>query len=241
MRRVKALKRGRAVSVLLAGGIGYLLGGWHANTFHSTDLSPSQSVALRFPEDLQDTASDASRAGPTTAPTAVVLGDQQPGLLNPTPMVPQAAAQAVPEAAAAAPITNTAPPQRPVPGAQPASQAKPAAAPNHHRADRPGSALNDAQIASIKQRLHLTPDQEAMWPAVEAALRNVAYARAREAQRHGAPASATQLASADPDSIEVQGLKSAAIPLLMSFSAEQKNEVRSLAHVMGLDNVASQL
>jgi hypothetical protein len=38
----------------------------------------------------------------------------------------------------------------------------------------------------------------------------------------------------------VQGLKSAAIPLIMSFNAEQKDEVRSLAHVMGLDQLASQ-
>ena len=77
-----------------------------------------------------------------------------------------------------------------------------------------------------------------MWPAVEAALRSVAYARAREAHRQGTAANAAQLASADPESAEVQGLKSAAIPLLMSFSEQQKNEVRSLAHVMGLDKLA---
>ena len=39
---------------------------------------------------------------------------------------------------------------------------------------------------------------------------------------------------------EVQGLKSAAMPLIMSFNDEQKDEVRSLAHVMGLDQLASQ-
>ena len=101
--------------------------------------------------------------------------------------------------------------------------------------------LNDAQIASIKRRLHLTPDQESMWPAVEAALRNVAYAQTRNAHHHGAPASTAQLASTDPESVEVQGLKSAAIPLIMSFSDQQKNEVRNLAHVMGLDKLASEL
>ena len=56
--------------------------------------------------------------------------------------------------------------------------------------------------------------------------------------RHGA--GGTQVASLDPDSLEVQGLKAAAIPLLMSFSDEQKSEVRGLAHVMGLDNLASE-
>jgi hypothetical protein len=82
------------------------------------------------------------------------------------------------------------------------------------RGGRPGFLLNDAQIASIRTRLHLTPDQESMWPAVEAAL--------------------------DPDSDAVQGLKSAAVPLIMSFSEEQKSEVRNLAHVMGLDKLASE-
>ena len=51
----------------------------------------------------------------------------------------------------------------------------------------------------------------------------------------------TDVASLDPDSAEVQGLKSAAFPLIMSFSDEQRNEVRSLAHVMGLDKLASEL
>ena len=77
-----------------------------------------------------------------------------------------------------------------------------------------------------------------MWPAVEAALHNIAYTRTGAAHRRGA--SGTQVASLDPDSLEVQGLKAAAIPLLMSFSDEQKTEVRGLAHVMGLDNLASE-
>lgn len=263
MQRKSAWKRGRAVSILLAGGIGYLLGGWHAGTFHGADLSPAQTVALRFPEDRDDTGALGALIGPSKnapdaagAATAMVLGDRQLALLSPAPMVPQAAAQSTPqatlppaaiEAAVPAPVREAAPPQHPAatvvhPAAlQPMSQAKPAAVLDHRHADRPRYVLNDAQIASIKERLHLTPDQEAMWPAVEAALRNVAYAQAREAHRHGARASAAQLASADPDSVEVQGLKSAAIPLLMSFSPEQKNEVRSMAHVMGLDNLASQL
>ncbi len=106
-------------------------------------------------------------------------------------------------------------------------------------ANRPGFVLNDAQIASIKGRLHLTPDQERMWPSVEAALRSIAYAKARDAGRRGASA-ATAVASLDPDSAEVQDLKSAAFPLILSFSDEQKDEVRSLAHVMGLDRLASE-
>jgi hypothetical protein len=76
-----------------------------------------------------------------------------------------------------------------------------------------------------------------MWPSVEAALRSIAYAKARDANQRGA---AVVVASLDPDSAEVQDLKSAAVPLIMSFSDEQKNEVRNLAHVMGLDRLASE-
>jgi hypothetical protein len=131
-------------------------------------------------------------------------------------------------------------PPQPAPTATRTHEAKQiAAAVNRHIDQRPGFVLNDAQIASIKERLHLTPDQEEMWPGVEAALRNLAYTRSREAGRHGAATNA-QLAYADPNSAEVQGLKSAAIPLLMSFNSEQKDEVRNLAHVMGLDQLASQ-
>jgi len=119
----------------------------------------------------------------------------------------------------------------------PKLEAKNAAGDSVHNANRHGFVLNDAQIASIKERLHLTPGQQAMWPAVEAALRNIAYARSGTAHRHGV--TAAQVASLDPDSTEVLGLKAAAIPLLMSFNDEQKSEVRNLAHVMGLDKLAS--
>ena len=59
----------------------------------------------------------------------------------------------------------------------------------------------------------------------------------RAGSRRGA---AAVVASLDPDSAEVQDLKSAAFPLILSFSDEQKNEVRNLAHVMGLDRLASE-
>ena len=73
-----------------------------------------------------------------------------------------------------------------------------------------------------------------MWPAVEAALRNIAYKRTQLAREGGA----ANVQSLDPNA--VQGLKTAAVPLIMSFNEEQKEEVRNLAHVMGLDQLASQ-
>ena len=250
MRRKRAFKRGRLVLIALAGGIGYLLGGWHAGTTpRNTGLSPAQSVALRFPErtDAPVTmtgARDTVRSAMNSAGT-MVLGDPQLLLLNPDPMVPRLGKTAQPATTTTAPEAAAAPPLPEVPTPRPApaatrrtSQAVPPAALAYRQTARPGFVLNDAQIASIKERLHLTPGQQAMWPAVEAALHNIAYTRTGAAHRHGA--GGTQVASLDPDSLEVQGLKAAAIPLLMSFSDEQKSEVRGLAHVMGLDNLASE-
>jgi hypothetical protein len=124
------------------------------------------------------------------------------------------------------------------PGRPAANTAKPAkifgAAARTPASNRSAYVLDEAQIASIKARLHLTPDQEQMWPAVEAALRNIAYRRTQLAREGGA----ANVQSLDPNA--VQGLKTAAVPLIMSFNEEQKEEVRNLAHVMGLDQLASQ-
>jgi hypothetical protein len=125
------------------------------------------------------------------------------------------------------------------PAAQPRSEPKPASE-GVRNSNRQVYVLNDAQIASIKHRLHLSPDQEQMWPAVEAALRSIAYSKSREG-RHRGGATSAEVASLDPYGPEVQGLKSAAFPLIMSFSDEQRSEVRSIVHVMGLDQLASQL
>jgi hypothetical protein len=239
MRRItadKPVKRGGWLAILVAGVFGFLLGDWQASPSpsHPIDLSASQNVSLRFPEARADAAiADIAADAPTTAKSAMVLGDAQLALLNPDPMVPLPAPRAPVQAASPATMPMSAPKATPVPReTQSRAELKSVAESAARHASRPGYMLNDAQIASIKKRLHLTPDQEAMWPAVEAALRNVAYARAREAHRAGAPA--------DPDSVAVQDLKSAAIPLLMSFSDQQKNEVRSLAHVMGLDKLATE-
>ncbi len=254
MRRERASKSGRVVSILAAGAIGYLLGGWNTTALRGTNLSPAQTVALRFPEDQYAAVTSTAALGapqPTTAapaaaaPNAMVLGNAKFALLSPNPMAPLASAQAAEpavapvEAAAPSPPDAALPPRPESAAKQPAADAKSAAV-QVRRANRPGFVLNDAQIASIKRRLNLTPEQERMWPAVEAALRNLAYAKARYAHRRGRLANTAAAASLDPESTEVQDLKSAATPLIMSFNDEQKNEVRSLVHVMGLDRLASE-
>ena len=97
--------------------------------------------------------------------------------------------------------------------------------------------LSDVQIAGIKERLKLSSAQESYWPPVETALR--AVARKIHAKRQADPA-ATGI-PIDPDSDEVQQLKSAAMPLLFQLREDQKNEVRSLARIIGLEKVAAMI
>jgi hypothetical protein len=131
------------------------------------------------------------------------------------------------------------PPQVAAPAAMPAA---PLAPPKPKLAAKPQpqksyALLSDVQIAGIKERLKLSSDQEAYWPAVESALR--AVARKIHVTRKADP-NATGL-PIDPDAEEVQQLKSAAMPLLFQLREDQKQEVRTLARVIGLERVASMI
>ena len=97
--------------------------------------------------------------------------------------------------------------------------------------------LSDIQIAGIKERLKLSAAQESYWPPVENALR--AVARKIHAGRQANPSAAG--VPIDPDSQEVQQLKSAAMPLLFQLREDQKSEVRSLARIIGLEKVAAMI
>ena len=203
----RALKRGRVATILLVGTAGYLLGNWHAISLRSADpspgLSPAQSVALRFPEVQADAAvadtvsAAASAVSPTSPPSptsGMVFGGAQLALLSPEPMVGRVVAQPEPQVAVPPAPAPAAPQPRAdteiksPPAMQRRSELKSLTESAVRHANRPGFVLNDAQIASIKGRLHLTPDQERMWPSVEAALRSIAYAKARDASRRGAAA-----------------------------------------------------
>jgi hypothetical protein len=96
--------------------------------------------------------------------------------------------------------------------------------------------LSDVQIAGIKERLKLSSSQESYWPPVETALR--AVARKIHAKRQADPAAGVPI---DPESEEVQQLKSAAMPLLFQLREDQKSEVRSLARIIGLERVAAMI
>jgi hypothetical protein len=148
---------------------------------------------------------------------------------NPTESLRQAFASSAPadiEAArTTAAVGSQMAPAKPKPVAKPAPP-------------KPYALLSDAQIAGIKQRLRLSSDQEYYWPAVESALR--AVARKIHATRRADP----NLAGAppiDPEAAEVQQLKSAAMPLLFQLREDQKQEVRTLARLIGLEKVAAQI
>jgi hypothetical protein len=145
--------------------------------------------------------------------------------------------------AAMPPAETSAPVVEPMtPAAEPAPQqatgVRPAPVPEKpKRASTPSNAiLDDAQIASIKRRLRLTSQQAQYWPAVEAALRDVARQQAMEARKRHPHKPPPPL---DVNSAEVQRLIHAAMPLLQRLREDQKREVRTLVRVLGLTTVAS--
>jgi hypothetical protein len=132
--------------------------------------------------------------------------------------------QAIAPSAAPAPTTTAALPQKPK-----------AVVPPKPQPQKNYALLSDIQIAGIKERLKLSPAQEQHWPGVETALR--AIAKKIHAARQGNPHATG--APIDPEWEEVQQLKSVAMPLLFQLREDQKREVRSLAHIIGLGAVAS--
>jgi hypothetical protein len=165
-------------------------------------------------------------------PLRQAFAAQNPADFAPRITAPQAA---IPQAVAPQAVTPAAMPQAPlVPQASKPEAPKVAAKPAPQKSY---ALLSDAQISGIKERLNLSPDQQSYWPAVESALR--AVARKIHATRQADPRATG--APIDPDSEEVQQLKSAAMPLLFQLREDQKREVRSLARLIGLEKVAAQI
>jgi hypothetical protein len=195
------------------------------------EMAPSETVNLRFPAGWSDAAATPAEAAPQMAaalaspdegadavPRRVALAsaDSRMVVFSPSPAYPVGAG---PVAASIEPAAEPVALPRPRP-----AQAK----------LRSNAVLNDAQIAGIKKRLNLTPDQERYWPAVEAELRKMEYAKR-------SPAGGSRAASVDMSKVNVEGLKSAGYPLVMSFSDDQRRELRSLAHLLGLESAMAGL
>ena len=212
-----------------------------ATTF--ADIPASDVVNLRFPHEWVEPVPAADVAPRMLAFASV---DSAFTLLSPRPTypipdvnTPMAYAPAAEAPAAEAPVAAEAPAiAKPV--GQPrialaSVSSKPVAlAPSKPAVARSNAVLNDSQIASIKKRLNLRPDQERYWPAVEAELRKMEYKKDKSGQ-------ATRTAQIDMTKVDVEGLKSAGFPLVMSFNEEQRRELKSLAHLLGLESVMSSL
>jgi hypothetical protein len=101
--------------------------------------------------------------------------------------------------------------------------------------------LSEAQIGALKDRLRLTTSQERYWPPVESALRNLAK-RLHESRTASAKASSKRSVQLiEADSAEIAQLKDAAAPLLSSLQADQKRDLRMLAHIIGLADLVSRI
>ncbi|MBR0870196.1 hypothetical protein JQ633_07500 [Bradyrhizobium tropiciagri] len=173
--------------------------------------APSQ-LQLRAQANIPGASDTVRQAYASVEPTDVGL----PKITEPADVAPKITEQPAPAIAA---------PPKPKAAAKPAPQ-------------KSYTLLSDAQIANIKERLRLSSDQEYYWPAVETALR--AVARKIHSKRQG-DVTAGNSVPIDPDSAEVQQLKSAAMPLLFQLREDQKNEVRSLARLIGLERVAAMI
>lgn len=234
-------------SVAVFGAAAIILAG-----FSAIAMRPSRALPLDGDEpQMANRAAKSSRLGsllpvglsPNETASAVLAAAPQGADLerffetvtSAQPMLPatvhaQTAAPAAPEPAAAAP--------EPVrlqalaaAAAEPEKPKRPAAPP------QTGNMLDDGAIAGLKTRLRLTDDQLQYWPAVESALRDVARTQLRYTSKHAR----TGKVNIDVNSPEVQKLVWAAMPLLMRLRAEQKSEVRKLARIMGLEQVAAQI
>jgi len=90
--------------------------------------------------------------------------------------------------------------------------------------------FNDVQLASIEARLKLDRKQRELWHPVESALRAIRWIHDRTHKER----------SLDLNSEELIRLRTAAVPLITTLRNDQKEEIRTLTRLMGLEQLASQ-
>lgn len=232
-------------------GIAGIVTGLNARSVRAPDVTPLEIISDRFAALAPATTTPVvySPAARTAALETPRSSDAE--LFSPRPFYPLQAPQspaapaeeAAPQPSAAIPdgnnIDNSKVTIAKAESTHPQAAAH-ASALHPKSTGRPGGVLNDAQIANIKHRLKLTPDQESMWPPVEMALRNITYTKGAADPRLRAAQPGSAMAYIDPNSDEVRQLKYAALPLIMRLDDDQRREVKAMAHVMGLESVTSQ-
>ena len=208
------------------------------NPFPTYSSAPQLASARSAP--TVSSAADSSATDSSTANTssaAASLPRPSPVRSGPPPQLVTASLELPTEALA----YSDDPPARadspsPVPAKRAAQAPHPVASPGPASASN--AVLNNAQLVSIRERLKLTSYQSQLWPPVESALRDITWQGHSKAASNAA--SGGHGGSIDPNSPSVQRLKSAAFPLIMSLSDDQKQEVRTLVRLMGLENLAAQ-
>lgn len=101
--------------------------------------------------------------------------------------------------------------------------------------------LASIDVGRIKSVLKLTPEQEPYWPAVEAALRDIAR---NQSQGEGGGLMrriSRRVVSVVLDSAAIRRLAAAARPLIASLDAQQMQAASGLAAEMGLGPVVAAL
>jgi hypothetical protein len=198
-------------AVVIAG----LATGWSANSVRKLESPPEEMVGPRF--GLNDPApndrqqpSDANF--PFRASPSFQLASVPSGFVHSIP-----AEQAF---GYISPSTGDLPFLRQTPDVNRSSRVE-------HDRDR---LFNDAQLASIGARLKLNANQREFWGPVESALRAIRWSHD----------GAHKERSLDLNSEALKRLKTAAVPLMTTLREDQKEEVRTLTRLMGLEQLASQ-
>lgn len=184
-------------------------------------LIPALALASAAIDPVQVPADKLSQAPVLTEPLRQAFAAATP---SDFPMPKTSSSASAHEAPAAAEVPAVEVPAKPKIAAKPQPQ-------------KTHTLLSDMQIAGIRDRLKLSSSQEYYWPSVETALRNVV--RKISANKLSNPSGPN--VQIDPNCDEVQQLKSAAMPLLFQLRDDQKEEVRKLARIIGLEKVAQQI
>jgi hypothetical protein len=95
-------------------------------------------------------------------------------------------------------------------------------------------------IPRIKSVLRLTPEQQAYWPPVEAALRHLAREQVRESKSMVSSVS-HRVYSFVLDAAAIARIGAAARPLVRVLDDRQKQDAVALCHEMGLGQVLAAL
>lgn len=97
-------------------------------------------------------------------------------------------------------------------------------------------------VARIKSVLRLRPEQQAYWPAVERALRDVSARQARGSEDAGLVRRISRrVVSVVLDSAAIHRLATAARPLISTLDSEQLQAAMGLCQEMGLGPVVAAL